>query len=83
MLEYTDDLLAVVDAFARGELAPEDLHIQLAARVESLPEALARRLLNDLELAVYTLSEPRRRARIAKIFREAAALVAADTAGPS
>lgn len=64
MLKYTDDLNAVTEALKRGEVVAEDVHIHLASGLESAPEAETKRLLNDLELAVYTLPEPGRRLRI-------------------
>ena len=72
MLKYTDDPDAVAEAFKRGEVTAEDVQIYLGPRLEFVPETDARRLLNDLEIAVYTLSEPSRQARILEVLSEAA-----------
>lgn len=77
MLEYTDDLNAVAEAYKRGEVAAEDVHIHVAPRLEFVPERECRQLLNDLELAVYTLPEPDRKLRILEILAEASRVAAA------
>lgn len=71
MLNFTDNLHAVAEAFKGGEISPEDVHIYMAPRLEHVPEKESRRLLNDLELAVYTLPEPGRRERILEILGDA------------
>lgn len=71
MLEHTDDLNAVAKAYERGEVAAEDVHIHVAPRLELVPDEETRRLLNDLELAVYTLAEPGRKLRVLEILAEA------------
>ena len=71
MLKYTDDLSTVADAYRRGKVAAENLHIHVAPRLEGVPEQEIRKLLNDLETAVYTLAEPNRQARILDILEEA------------
>lgn len=76
MLKYTDDLNAVMEALKRGEVAAEDVHTHLASRLEFTPEAETRRLLNDLEVAVYSLPEPSRQVRIFEILAEAAGVAA-------
>lgn len=76
MLKYSDDLNAVAQAFKNGELAAENVHVHLAPRLESAPEKEARRLLNDLELAVYTLPEPSGKVRILEILEEASRVAA-------
>ena len=76
MLKYTDDLNAVAEAFKRGEVAAEDVHIHLGPRLEFVPETDVRRFLNDLEIAVYTLPEPRRQAEILEVLSAAAKVAA-------
>lgn len=76
MLKYTDDLNAVAEAYKRGEVAAEDVHIHLAPRLEFAPEEETRRLLNNLELAVYTLPEPGRKLRVLEILAEGSRVAA-------
>ena len=76
MLKYTDDLNAVAEALDRGEIVAQDVHIHLGPRLEFVPEAEARRLLNAVELSVYSLPEPVRKERLLELLAEAATVAA-------
>jgi hypothetical protein len=79
LLKYSDDLAALAEAYKNDEVVAEDLHVHLAPRLEVLPESDSRRLLNDVELASYTLAEPDRRARVLEILAEAQHIVEIGT----
>lgn len=82
MLKHADDLIAVAEALKQGEVSAEEVHIHLGPRLECASETEVQRILNDLEVAVHTLPEPSRQARILEILAEAAALVASRRRWP-
>lgn len=77
MIRSTDNLVAVAQAFRSGEIPVEELHLHVEPRLERIPERERRRIVNELERAVYTLPEAARRVRLLEILEDAHRLVSA------